>query len=1104
LALRIRVVILAGLLAAAAVGVEAQQFIPPPNPLPADSVKALKRLDSLKNLAGVNWQWHAGDLAHGEDPATDDGRWKPLKDKIEAGTGAVWIRARFAVPRLSRGYDITGAALILAVGASPGGRIPAIVYLDSRRIALGADLAPEVIAQPLHPGQEFAIAIKLLVSEPKTLRPPVLELRFAANRPAPTRLRAECDSAAVLLPTLDSDPKVLAQDLAVLESAIATVDFGALDHDQQQGFDASLRKAETMLEPLRPRLATLSVAAVGNSHIDAAWLWPASETMTVAKDTFTSALQLIPEYPGFDYTQPDMQYDAWLQAKYPLLFDEIKSRVKDGRWDLVGGMWAEPDLNEPDGETMTRELLIGKRYLHEQFGKDTRIGWNVDSFGYSWQLPQVYKKSGVDFFVTQKINWNEQNHLPLKLFWWQSPDGSSVLTYFPMSYNGSTDPVQMAQELADARPLAPGLTTIMHLYGVGDHGGGPTRVELDQAENWIDTKPVYPALTLSTAAAFFNTVAPNVSAVGASPVWNYTTLAAGRTALPAPPGSGISIPVWRDELYLETHRGTYTTQAAQKKNMRDSEEWLLDAEKLSSIAWAVGGMAYPQEPLNEAWKKVLFNTNHDLAAGSGIGVIYKDAQVDYDAVHATTNDATQHATDWMTAHADTHVDDPKHEASVIVVNTLAWPREGLATVKLQLPSLPGSAGISVRDAAGKPVAAQVLASDASTGSYTLLVKPTAVPAMGFETLRVGPGRNEVPGNLHVDATTLENSLLRVTLDPKTGCITHLIDKTDGFDSIADGGCGNQLQSFADDPKKYDAWNIDPGTLDKMVPIDEVDSMEVVDKGPLRAGIRIQRHWGSSHFEQTIVLYDGVARVDVENNFDWHETHVLLKAAMPLRASSDVAAFEIPYGVIDRPTTRNNSFEQAKFEVPALRWADLGDSAHGLSLINNSKYGYDATVHLLRLSLLRSPVFPDPNADRGEQRFVYSFYPHRGTWQSAMTERRGYEFNYPLTARQAEQHPGSLGPQHSFLELRDDGVILTALKKSEDGHALIVRAYDWSGKVSDAMLRLPGAPLSASEADMMEHATGAPLALHNGTVHLTMHPYEIKTIRIEYAANGSGN
>jgi alpha-mannosidase len=1077
---------------------ELERFPAPPNPLSKGSVHGLDRLSELRTFGGVKWEWHRGDVSHGEDFAQNDGQWKTWDGKMNAGTGAIWIRAKIEIPKVVHGYNFRGAGLIFSPRVSPSGTVPEILYLDGRRIALGTDLEPEVLSASLHPGQILTVALKLLATtDDKLVQQPELSIRFAPWRPDPWQLRAECLSAAYLLPTLDKDPQVLASDLAAVERAVGQINFSALDRGQQGAFDASLRRAEESLLPLKPKLQTLTIDAVGNSHLDAAWRWPWTDTLEAVKCTFTTALQLMPEYPRYKYAQPDVQYDDWLENNYPALFGEMKARAKDGRWDVIGGMWAEPDFNEPDGESMTRELLLGKRYIQSRFGTDVKIGWNVDSFGYSWQLPQVYKKSGVDFFVTQKINWNETNRLPLKLFWWQSPDGSSVLTYFPMSYNGSTDPVQMAEELANSRPLAPGLSEVMHLFGVGDHGGGATRVDLDQADRWSDGQKIYPKLSMSSPSEFFASIGPKASAVANSPVWNYETLKVGTPTLPPAVGDGISIPVWRDELYLETHRGTYTTQARQKQNMRDSEEWLLDAEKLSSLSWSIGTRPYPQASLNDAWKKLLFNTNHDLAAGSGIGSIYKDAQSDYDAVYEASRAATHDAVDWMLAGADTRTADPLHESSVVVLNTLGWPRDGVLAADIQLPGAIDTRHLVVRDAAGKTVPSQILWASPGTGQFKVLLEADNVPAMGYKVLRVSEGNSDVQGDLHVDESSLENSKLRVLLDPKTGCITHLISKEDGFDSIADGGCGNQLQTFIDKPAKYDAWNIDAEALDKMTPISSVDSIFVAEKGPIRASVTIKRHWGQSQFDQTIVLYAGKNRVDIENHFDWRETHVLLKVAFPLRASSEKAAFEIPYGVIDRPTTRENSIDQAKFEVPALRWADLGDGEHGFSLINNSKYGYDATSHQLRLSMLRSPLYPDPDADRGTQVFVFSLYPHAGTWQSAMTERRGYEFNYPLTAYQTEKHDGPLGSEHSFLDIDDPAAMLTALKKSEDGNALILRAYDWSGKPSDLIVRLPGSPTSASEADMMEHSIGPDLPLAQATVRAQMRPYEIKTLRIEY-------
>jgi alpha-mannosidase len=306
-----------------------------------------------------------------------------------------------------------------------------------------------------------------------------------------------------------------------------------------------------------------------------------------------------------------------------------------------------------------------------------------------------------------------------------------------------------------------------------------------------------------------------------------------------------------------------------------------------------------------------------------------------------------------------------------------------------------------------------------------------------------------------------------------------------------------LQTFKDTPKNYDAWNIDPGTLDHMTPIETVDSVALVEKGPMRAIIRVSRTWQSSKFVQDITLYAGADTVDVVNDIDWHETHVLLKAAFPLAASGPMATYEIPYGNIERPTTRNNTWEQARFEVPAMRWADLGDNQHGFSLINESKYGYDAKDNVLRLSLLRSPTWPDPDADRGHHHFSYALYPHAGTWKEARTERAGYEYNYRLKAMQVESHTGSLPAEHSYLSVAPENVVLTAVKKAEDDNGLIFRVFEWAGKQSEVTFTVPAGATAATETNLMEKAVGTPLPLSGDKVTIPIHPYEILSIRVDY-------
>jgi alpha-mannosidase len=434
---------------------------------------------------------------------------------------------------------------------------------------------------------------------------------------------------------------------------------------------------------------------------------------------------------------------------------------------------------------------------------------------------------------------------------------------------------------------------------------------------------------------------------------------------------------------------------------------------------------------------------------------------------------------------------------VVVFNALGWRRSGFVKVNVQMPGRVTN-GVSVLDSHNHVLPSQIIATDAATNTFQLLVDAKDVPSLGYEVLHVAPGRQDFPSDLHVNGLTLENAALKVKVDASTGCITSLYHKANGFETLAPGACGNQLQTFKDTPRDDDAWNIDPGTLDHFTALDQADSVKLVEQNPIRAVIRVSRKWQSSTFVQDIVLYSGSDQVEVENNIDWHESHVLLKAAFPLAASSGEATYEIPFGAINRPTTRSNSWEQAKFEVPALRWAELGDGKHGLSLINNSKYGYDCQGNVLRLTLLRSPLSPDPNADRGHHRFTFALYPHAGDWKDALTIRHGYEYNSALTAMQVQSHGGDLPLVHSFVELQTGNVVLTAVKKAEDVDGLIVRIYEWAGKDGTAVIRVPPGAVSASLTNLMEAEEGAPLLLTGSdTVTVPVHPYEITSVRIDY-------
>ena len=1071
--------------------------------LPADAQQVVTRLASLRNLPDGGWKMHPGDLAHGEATAIDDSAWSAIANGGEASKDALWFRQTITVPALFHGYDLTGARIWFRFHANANGPMPEILYYNGRRVAMGDDLEPIVLFEDAHPGDKITIAIKLLHTvDKKTINGATMRIEFPANRPNPEDLETEFLSASLLVPSLaPGDPA----QLKTLSDAIEAVDLKALDAHNQAAFDASLTASRQKLSALRPLLQTATLHLTGNSHIDAAWLWPWTETVDVVKRTFGTALQLMYEYPQYTYTQSAAQYNEWVAQKYPEMNAEIKSRIQEGRWEVVGGMWVEPDLNMPDGESLVRQLLVGKRWYKQAYGVDVRIGWNPDSFGYNWQLPQIYKKSGVDYFVTQKMTWNDTNQLPFKLFWWESPDGSKVLAYFPHDYaNDNLNPVRLTGDLATARTRATNIPEIMDLYGVGDHGGGPTRAILDEGFKWADAaaKPTtaMPKMQFGIAQTYFSSIEKQIA--DESPTWDYSSIAKGYTPPPAIPGK-VTIPTWKSELYFEYHRGVMTTQANHKRNMRDAEEQVLNAEKWASLAW-LDGKPYPGAELTEDWKKVLFNQFHDLAAGSGIGVIYKDAQKDYDVVRWSTNEIGAGALEAVAERIDTRAGG----VPVIVYNPLGWERSGEVRVKVHLPSLESDEVRATDKTRNVVLGSNLISVDKVTGVAEVAVSLDSVPALGYRVVEIAP--ETAKDSIRVspptvkdsgDAIALEGARLKITVDKGTGCISSLFDKSGKFESLASGGCGNQLQAFKDTPKDYDAWNIDPGTLDQPPTLlTKADSVEVVGKGTAQPGIRVTRTWQSSKFVQTIRLESpGSDQVDIDNEIDWHETHVLLKAAFPLSVQSDHATYEIPYGSIERTTKRTNSWEKAQFEVPAMRWADLGDGAHGLSVINNSKYGYDAAGSVLRLTLLRSPTWPDPEADRGHHHFHYALYPHAGTWQQALTVRHGWEYNYPLQAVVTTAHPGTLPASHSFASVSPDNVVLTAVKKAEDANGLIFRVYEWAGKASTVEFHVPPGATGATVTNLQETPEGDALPVTGDTVKAPIKPYEILTIRVDYPA-----
>jgi alpha-mannosidase len=1014
-----------------------------------------------------DWEAHPDNLPHGEDPSLNNADWSPVRISNQWGNGPVWFRRWVEIPQSMGGYNIRGARVRLDLRVSAEGSSQVRVFFNG---AL-AEMADENTQQPIlltekaEPGKKVLVAINVpAATGPARIENAELLVDYPAGRPDPALMFEEIRSAQAMIAGFSGGQSERARQL---DDAVKAIDFASLARGDQQAFENSLRTAQEKLQPLGDWAKQFSVRAVANSHIDMAWLWPWTETVEVVRNTFGTVLQLMRQYPGFIYAQSAAQDYVWMEEKYPDLFKEIQQRVKEGRWEIVGGMWVEPDLNMPSGESLVRQILVGKRYFQQKFGVDVRIGWNPDSFGYNWQLPQIYKRSGLDYFVTQKMSWNDTTKFPYKLFWWESPDGSRILTYFPHDYVNQIQPLRISEDVAEYVPKM-GLPEILHLYGIGDHGGGPTRTMLDSAQRWQNGQNIFPQLTFGTAQSFFDDVEKNIE--------------------------HLKIPVWDNELYFQYHRGVMTTQSETKKRIRQSEELLLNAEKFSSLA-LLDGQPYAQEELQNDWKKVLFDQFHDVMPGSGIAINYVDAARDLGVVTLSGNKILNGSLKTLAARVNTEGEG----VPVVLFNPLSWARTDVTEAEAQFPSKIGpQSGIEVRDSAGTVLPSSVFSRDDTTHTLKIRFLAKSVPAMGYKVFHLVPVARARSANatLKASAEGMENEFVSLKVNFKTGCITSLINKRDGQEALAPGACGNLLQTFVDKPKDYDAWNIDANFEDRMWDLKDAEEVKLIENTPVRAVIRVKKKFRNSTFVQDICMYPGVPRVDVNMQADWHEKHILLKVAFPVSVQSNHATYEIPYGNIQRPTTRNTPEEKAMFEVPALRWGDLSDTSHGFSLLNASKYGYDAKGNVIRLSLLRSPAWPDPHADEGFHEFTYALYPHTGDWKAAETERRGFELNYPLIPVTTEFHQGVLPTSHSFVQIEPGNVILTALKKAEDSAALVFRFFEFEGRSSEVRLHFPEAATQAAQVNLMEKQD-APLSLQDGgkETTVTVHPFEILTVKV---------
>ncbi len=865
----------------------------------------------------------------------------------------------------------------------------------------------------------------------------------------------ESSNARVLNGTVHKMMKALNADSYLHEklfaAAMASVNELELEFDfprLKASLPAAAAALKAGLESI-PHKAHAMVKFVGHSHIDTAWLWPLKESVRKCGKTFSNVLDLMNRYPEFIFACSQPQLFEYAEEFYPELFEQIKQRVAEGRIELIGNAWVEMDANVPSGESLVRQLLYGRQYYMEKFGKASKVFWMPDVFGYSWAMPQIMKRSGVEYFFTSKLGNNDTNNFPHSLFHWQGVDGTKILSFLqPLGYNGETGPGHISeayysQKQKDVFPvsLAP--------VGYGDGGGGPNYQMLETARRAKEL-PGLPRAEFATAESFFK----EAEAVQ------------------------DQLPVWNDEMYYEFHRGTYSSQSETKKNNRKCELLLRRTEIACAMAAALLGREYPARTIGTLWKKVLTNQFHDILPGSSIHQVYEDCDVIYAGVFteakALYNDAV--------AALNAHIGVGKNQ--IAVWNFLSWPVRGTVSV-----TLPGCWS-ALTDADGKAVNATAVQKD---GATCFVFEATEVPAMGAGVYTAVCAEKPAAEST-ATARLLENEHLRVTLD-ENGHIISLFDKHADREAFASGSRSNLLTIFEDIPHRESAWNIDLEYQNHFWELDKAESVELVEASAVRSVVRVVRRFNRSTITQDIVLERGARRVDFVTHVDWQEKQRMLKTAFYPDVLATKATYEIQFGAIERPTHWNTSYDKARFEVCGHKWADLSEGDFGVSILNDCKYGYDIKDNRMRLTLLRGTVYPDPVGDIGEHDFTYSILPHCGDWRRGDTVREAYALNAPVLP--VVGNGDGSAKSFRFASIANANVILDTIKGAEDGDGIIVRVYESQGCRGNAAIDFGFALQDAAECNLMEEFEHA-MTTEGNTLRFSIKPYEIKTFRIHKA------
>lgn len=1001
----------------------------------------------------------------------EQGEWGTIRtgDRWQGRDAYLWLRADVRIPETWNGRQALGRFDFGATGGGNNSGFESLLYLEGEPYQ-GVDSNHQEVFFPADAaGRELSLTFRLWSG---------LE---GGGKPTPQEHKIELAeicwldesaddfyylSAAVLetVRQLGEFQPERAMLLTALDRSYRRIDWS---RPRSDAFYESLYDAHRVLEEEIDRIEKshpVTVHCIGHTHIDVAWLWRLKHTREKCARSFSTVLRLMERYPDYVFLQTQPQLYEYVKQDFPELYDRIRERVREGRWEAGGGMWLEADCNLTSGESLVRQLLIGTRFLRDEFGAECTYLWLPDVFGYSWALPQILRKSGITSFMTTKISWNQYNRMPHDTFRWRGIDGSEVLTHFittpePWSqpgswfytYNGRIS-AKTVKGIWDAYRNKENNRELLLSYGYGDGGGGVNRDMLEMRRR-LDRMPGLPHVKTGTAGEFFSALEKRIDE------------------------ATEYVHTWDGELYLEYHRGTYTSQAYNKRMNRKLELLYRETEWFGVLAAAAAGSdwsTYRQSELYEGWKIILRNQFHDIIPGSSIREVYEDSRVEYAEAERLAETSWRESADRLTSSG------PEGGQAYTIVNSASWVRGDLVEIAESDTMAPG---VWV-DGEGRRVRAQ----RAENGWR---VAAPDVPPMGLGTVRFVPGDEPAAAEapFFAESNGIRTPFYVIEWN-ESGQLCRLYDRQVGREVLARGRSGNVLQVFEDKPLAHEAWDIDIFYQEKSLEIRDLQDVRVKEIGELRAVVEFVWTYGDSRIRQELVVYADSRRIDFRTEADWREKQQLLKTAFPVSVRATEATYDIQFGNVKRPTHWNTSWDFARFETVGHQWADLSERGYGVSLLNDCKYGYDIKDNMMRLSLIKSATHPDPDADQGFHAFTYSLLPHHGDWLEGGTVREAWELNNPMRVCRGESSQAGV----SLLRTSSPYVLIDAVKKAEDEDRIVVRLHEFAGGRAECELVSDFAVASWQECDLLERPAGE--TLRTDRITLTFAPYEIKTLLLE--------